>query len=310
MIKGEKEYSIMNQLTKFYKGKNVLVTGGAGFIGSHLVEKLVELGSHVTVLDNFSSGKLSNLGSVLNHITLIYADITSHYSVLKATLNKDYIFHLAAMVSIPHSLRYPELCHKINVDGTVNILDGCRQHHVKRLIFASSSAIYGDRIDVCCEDDEPNPLTPYAQSKLDSEGYCKHFSTKYGIQTSSLRYFNVYGERQNPLGDYAGVIAKFKRNLLSNNTLTIYGNGQQTRDFIHVSQVVDANLKIALAQTNPGETFNVGTGKSINLLELINNLEKELNVKRKDVIFKESRTFDILHSKANCSKYEKAITNL
>jgi UDP-glucose 4-epimerase len=300
----------MNKLKDFYNGKNVLVTGGAGFIGSHLVEKLVELGAHVSVLDNFSSGKLANLSSVLSHINILYADVTSHYSALKATFNKDIVFHLAAMVSIQQSTRYPELCNKINTAGTVNILDGCRQNHVGTMVFSSSSAIYGNRHDACSEDDIPNPQTPYAHSKFEAEQFCSHFGEKYNFKTSCLRYFNVYGERQNPNGSYAGVVAQFTDNLRNNKPLVIYGDGQQTRDFVHVSHVVEANLNIPLLDTKHGETFNIGTGKSINLFQLIKNLEQELNIQPQEIVFKESRQFDITHSLSNCNKYHQAVQNL
>lgn len=299
----------MKNLKDFYAGKNVLVTGGAGFIGSHLVEKLVELGAHVSVLDNFSSGKLSNLSSVISYISILYSDITSHYSALKATFNKDIVFHLAAMVSIQQSTQHPELCKKINTTGTVNLLDGCRQNHVGTFVFASSSAVYGSRIDACSEDDTPNPQTPYAESKFEAEQFCAHFAEKYNFKTSCLRYFNVYGERQNYGGNYASVVAQFTDSLINQKPLVIYGDGQQTRDFVSVADVVEANLNIPLLDTKPGETFNIGTGKSINLFELIKTLEQKLDMRPQEIVFKESRQFDITHSQANCTKYKQALEN-
>ncbi len=297
----------MSQVEKGYKGKRVLVTGGAGFIGSHLVEKLVSLGAHVSILDNFSSGNLQNIRSVFTHVNLFYADITSSYSCMKATANKDYVFHTAAFVSVPGSVENPDACHKINAQGTRNVLEGCKENGVKSLVFSSSSAVYGNRDDICKESDAPNPLSPYAQSKLDGEVLCKEYAQENSMHTACLRYFNVYGDRQDPHGHYAAVVAKFKQNLQEHKPLIIYGDGMQTRDFINVSDVVQANLKIALRDNKPGEIFNVGSGKSINLLDLIELLEKELNITREEIKYMPARSGDITHSLGACDKYKQAI---
>ena len=214
----------MKKLKKFYEGKKVLVTGGAGFIGSHLVEKLVELGARVTVLDNFSSGKIHNLKKILQRITIIYSDVSFDHVGLKATHSQDIVFHLAAMVSVPQSIKYPDLCEKINVQGTKNLLNGCVKNHVGTLILSSSCAIYGNKFGPCCESDLPSPLSPYAQSKLSAEILCQKYSQDFSLKTACLRYFNVYGDRQNFNGDYAAVIAKFKYNLENNLPITVFGD--------------------------------------------------------------------------------------
>ena len=297
----------MKSLEAFYKGKNVLVTGGAGFIGSHLVEALIKFGARVTILDNFSTGSLNNLTSVLTLINLFYADISSPYSCLKATKNKDMVFHLAAFISVPGSISNPDLCYTINTQGTKNLLEACKEYEVKTFMLSSSAAVYGNKNESCIETDAPNPQSPYAQSKIDGERLCKEYAEKESFNTACLRYFNVYGERQNPNGEYAAAAAKFKQNLLSKQPLTIYGDGKQTRDFIHVSKIVEANLKIAMMENLKGDIFNIGSGKSIDLFQLIEQLEQELNVKKTDITFQGSRKGDILHSQANCEKYQKEV---
>lgn len=293
----------MNHLERFYQGKKVLVTGGAGFIGSHLTERLIKLGAHVTVLDNFSTGKLANLKPIITRINLMYADVTSPYSCVKATYGKDVVFHLAAFISVPLSLKNPAVCSAINTDGTRNILEGCREAEVPSLVFSSSSAVYGNKETPCNESDTPNPLTPYASTKLEGEKLCKKYAQECGMNTVCLRYFNVYGDRQNPNGEYAAVVAKFKDCLNNKKPITIFGNGQQTRDFIHVSKVVDANLMMGMQTGKVGEVFNVATGKSINLIQLIKQLEQELKLKPADILYEPTRSGDIMHSQANCTKY-------
>jgi len=294
----------MEQFQKFYEKKRVLVTGGAGFIGSHLVEKLVSLRAQVTVLDNFSTGCLNNLKNVANAITILYSDVRSAYACTKATVGHDIVFHLASFISVPDSIKQPELCHNINVAGTVNMLEACSKNKAKTLIFSSSSAVYGQTNKVVSEDDPLNPMSPYATSKLEAETACKQYAALFGVDTAILRYFNVYGERQNPQGPYAAVVAKFTQQLLNGQPLTIFGDGTQTRDFINVSDVVQANLALGMRENQKGEVFNIGSGKSITLLELIDQLEQELKVKRTTLDFQPPRYGDILNSKANCAKYK------
>jgi UDP-glucose 4-epimerase len=294
----------MKSLKAFYNKKKVLVTGGTGFIGSHIVEALVKHGAIVTILDNLSTGNINNVKNVLPFISLIYGDITNKFTCFNATKNQQIVFHLAALVSVAYSTQYPDICHKINVEGTKNILEGCKKNNVETFVFSSSAAVYGNRNNKCKETDTPNPTSPYAESKLIGEQLSKKYANQYNINTIALRYFNVYGKRQNPNGNYAAVVAKFTHNLKNNIPLTIFGDGKQTRDFIQVSKIALANLNIATHKNLKGEIFNIASGKSINLFELITQLEKETNTKQVDLIFKAKRPGDILHSLANCDKYK------
>lgn len=298
---------VMKPIETFYKNKNVLVTGGAGFIGSHLVEELVKKGAKVTILDNFSSGNINNLKNVFPYINILYGDVTNTFTCANATTNKEIVFHLAALVSVDYSIKNPSLCYAINIKGTRNLLEACKKNNVKAFIFSSSAAVYGNKNSSCKETDTPNPQSPYAISKLESEKLCKEYSEKYLISTTCLRYFNVYGERQNPNGDYAAVVAKFKYNLENNLPITIFGDGKQTRDFVHVSKVVEANLQMGTKSNLNGEIFNIASGTSINLFELIEQLEKETKHKKTDIIFQSARPGDILNSSANCQKYNHCI---
>lgn len=299
----------MESLQSFYNKKRVLVSGGAGFIGSHLVEKLVALGARVTVLDNFSTGNLTNLKSVAPIITLLYADIRSAYSCLKATHQQDIVFHTAAFTSVPESIKNADLCYKVNIEGTENLLEGCKKNNVKTFILSSSSAVYGSKSGICSESDFPSPESPYAISKHEAEILCQKYTVAHGLCTAILRYFNVYGDRQNPHGTYAAVVARFKQQLLTGQPVTIFGDGTQTRDFVHVSQVVDANLILGMNESLQAEIFNIGSGKSVNLFQLIQQLEQELNVTKTDITFLPSRQGDIAHSTANCAKYSAIIQN-
>jgi UDP-glucose 4-epimerase len=292
----------MNSLQSFYTKKRVLVTGGAGFIGSHLVEKLVSLGAHVTVMDNFASGNLSNLKSVVGSINLLYADVRSPYSCLKATTTQDIVFHLAAFISVPESIMFPEVCKSVNTTGTANMLEAARRNNVKTFILSSSSAVYGSKEGSCSEADALDPLTPYAESKCEAEALCKEFAIKHNLNVASLRYFNVYGQRQNAHGTYAAVIAKFKDQLLKNEPLTIYGDGSQTRDFVEIEKITQANLLIGSASELNGDVFNVGSGQSLSLLKLVNKLEHELSVNNKGLVFQPARQDDITHAQADCTK--------
>ena len=297
-----------HQLKAFYANKKVLVTGGAGFIGSHIVDRLVELNAKVTVLDNFSTGSMNNLRNVLPFINLQYADVTSPYSTMQGTANKDVVFHLAAFISVPDSIRHPAHCQLVNEIGTANTLNACIKNNVKSLVFSSSAAVYGNKSTPCSEDDIPNPQSPYATSKLAGEVLCRNAAAQYGIATTALRYFNVYGERQNPNGNYAAVVAKFTDCLRQRQPITIFGDGSQTRDFIHVSKVATANLVAGMALHHVGEIINVATGSSVNLLELITQLEHELSLTRTEVLFQETRDGDIKHSSAHCSKLINLLT--
>lgn len=293
----------MKLVKEFYKNKKILITGGAGFIGSHIAEELIKYDAQVTILDNFSTGNINNLLNTFPRINVLYGDITNPFTCINATKEKDFVFHLAALASVKQSIQFPEICDKINIEGTKNLLEGCIKNKVSIFVFSSSAAVYGNKNDHCKEDDQLDPLSPYAQSKIAGEQLCKKYSNEYEINTACLRYFNVYGERQNPDGEYAAVVAKFTENLKNKKPITIFGDGKQTRDFIHVSKVVEANLKIGMQKSLKGETYNIATGKSIDLFELIDKLEKETKNKKVNILFKPSRKGDILHSLANCTKY-------
>lgn len=294
-------------LKKFYKDKKVLVTGGAGFIGSNLCKELIKQKAKVTILDNFSSGNLNNLKSIISQVNIIYGDISNPFTCKKITIEKDIVFHLAAISSVIQCAKNKEACNNVNIEGTKNLLKACIKNNVKKFIFSSSAAVYGNRNDKSKETDTLNPQSEYAKSKVEGEKLCQKFSEKYNLQTANLRYFNVYGENQNPNGEYSAVVAKFKYNLINKLPITIYGNGKQTRDFINVNKVVLANLIIATKKYIYGETMNIATGKSINLFELIKLLEKENNIKNKEIAYQPQRNGDILNSFADCQKFKKLI---
>ncbi|MFA5306237.1 MAG: NAD-dependent epimerase/dehydratase family protein [Candidatus Babeliales bacterium] len=297
----------METMQRFYEGKRVLVTGGAGFIGSHLVEKLVGLGAHVTILDNFTTGSLRNLKTVVHAINIMYADVRSSYSCFKASLEQDIVFHLAALISVPESVSNPDLCYRINIDGTQNMLEASKKNLASTFVYASSSAIYGAKDGLCDETDTPHPQSPYAISKYRGEQLCQHYTRTYGMNTAILRYFNVYGERQNPQGPYAAVRAKFAHLLRAGSPLTIYGDGTQTRDFINVVNVVEANLAAGMYPALYGDIFNVASGTSISLRELISQLEQELGIHHTELIFEPTRPGDIQRSQASTAKLQKLL---
>lgn len=297
----------MEHVKQFYKNKRVLVTGGAGFIGSHIVEALIEAQAHVTILDNFSSGSISNLRSVVGNITVLYSDIRSLHSCIKATENKDVVFHCAAQISVPQSIQDPTGCYAINIDGTHNILEACKKTGVSSFVFSTSASVYGNREGICHETDTPAPCSPYAISKLKGEELCKQYALEASMNIGCLRYFNVYGPRQNPHGAYAAVVTKFTHQLQNHEPLTVFGDGNQTRDFIHVANVAQANLHVGSLQGLTGEIFNIATGTSISLLTLINNLEAQLAIKSVGLIHQAPRQGDILHSLASVQKYRNLV---
>lgn len=288
-----------------YTSLPVLVTGGCGFIGSHIVEKLVLLGAQVTIIDNLSTGSLSNIESIKDKVTFIQASITDKESCLLATQGQQIIFHLAALVSVAESVNNPALCYDVNINGTFNILEAARINKVKKFILSSSSAVYGNTEQPCSEQIPCQPESPYGFSKYIDELLCKQYAHMYGLETLILRYFNVYGPRQNPHGSYAAVVAKFTEQIKKNLSITIFGDGQQTRDFIHVNDVVNANLTLAMTptSTNNSDIFNIGTGKSMTLLELIDRLKQEHPNYTKPIHFEPARAGDLKHSKADCSKF-------
>jgi len=273
-----------------------LVTGGGGFIGSHLVDALLARGDKVRVLDNFSSGKLENLQHNIEKIELITGDLCDSAILSAAVEGVDLIFHEAAFVSVPQSMEDPESCFDINVNGTGKMLSAARAAGVKRVVLASSAAIYGENDSVpLSEDEEPDPVSPYAASKLINEIYARLFTTDLGLDVVALRYFNVFGPRQNPASDYAAVIPIFISALENEGEPVIFGDGLQSRDFVYVSDIVQANLLAAESVQAPGNVINICSGQEINLLDLLETLAIIYNRKIKPE-FKEVRPGDINRS--------------
>jgi UDP-glucose 4-epimerase len=276
-----------------------LVTGGAGFIGSHLVEELLKRNYEVKVLDNFSTGKRENLKEFEKDIELIEGDIRSYHIVEKAVKGIDIILHQAALPSVPRSIKDPITTNEVNVGGTLNILEGAKENKVKRVVFASSSSVYGDTPTLPkSEDMIPNPLSPYAVSKLAGENYCQVYSRIYGIETVILRYFNVFGPRQDPSSQYSAVIPKFIKAIKEDKRPIIYGDGTQSRDFTYVANVVEANILAASSEVDSGIIMNCACGGQITLNELVNEINKILK-KNIEPIYDEPRIGDIKHSYAD-----------
>lgn len=281
--------------------ERILVTGGAGFIGSHIVDSLVLKGYEVVVLDNLSTGRISNLKSHLKSgsIRFIQGDVRDSSIVRKSINGSDAVVHLAAITSVTQSIKKPSVVNDVNVSGTLNVLKASLQSRVKRFVYVSTTAVYGDSLPPVKEDMLPKPLSPYGASKLAGEHYCLSIWKTFGLPIIILRYFNVYGRRMVTNG-YAPVISSFVRCMKNNGSILIYGDGEQTRDFIHVSDAVEAVL-LGLKAERSGEIFNIGTGKptSINQLAqlLIDLTGKEIRVKRK-----EARAGEVRHSHANASK--------
>ncbi len=287
--------------------KLYLVTGGAGFIGSHIAEALVKRGERVRVFDNLMTGKRENLDHLAGKIEFIEADIRDYTSIRQALDGVGIVYHEAAIPSVPRSVAEPQLNHDANVNGTFNVLMAARDAGVKRVIFAASSSAYGDtEVLPKVETMLPNPLSPYAAAKLFGELYCQTFTRVYGLETVALRYFNVFGPRQDPTSPYSGVISKFVTSLLNNQAPTIFGDGEQSRDFTYVANVVDANLRAAEAPEAAGEVMNLGIGQRITLNQLFEELQKIIGTNLKPH-YEETRAGDVRHSLADISRAEKLL---
>ncbi len=280
----------------------MLVTGGAGFIGSHLVDRLVLDGFHVGVLDNFGKGDWK--GSSHGKNPCIHrGDVTDRDFVKGVVKEYDIIFHEAALVSTEMSTKDLASLHATNVDGTINLLSAAAKSNIERFVYASSAAVYGETFDgLVKEEDFPNPISPYGFSKLEGEKYCRFFGTMYGFRTVCLRYFNVYGPRQRP-GPYGGVISTFTQRLVNGEAPVIFGNGAQTRDFVHVSDVVEANLLALRSKLPPGEAFNISTGKPTRISLLASRLCELTGRTSVKPIHAPGRTGDIKYS---CGDFAKA----
>jgi nucleoside-diphosphate-sugar epimerase len=258
--------------------KRVVVTGGAGFIGSHIARRLVNDGFKVVVLDNLSEGKMANIADIKDKITFYKEDILNLNILEKLFSGISYIFHEAAIRSVPRSVANPLETIKVNIEGTLNVLLAARKNKAKRVIFASSSSVYGEqKKQSLSEDLPPNPLSPYALSKLTGELMLKQFADLYGLETISLRYFNVFGPYQDPANEYANVIPIFITKMLNNEAPVIHWDGQQSRDFTYIDNVVEANMLAMKVSKTSGEIINVCEGKTTSINELFELINKNLH---------------------------------
>lgn len=276
-----------------------LVTGGAGFIGSHLVEALATRGSRVRVLDDFSTGLRENLAHIRPAPEIVEGDLADPAAVNRAAEGATVVFHLGAVASVQRSIEDPAFSHRVCATGTVHVLDAARRSGVRRVVYAASSSAYGIPVgEVQTEEDPPRPLSPYAAAKLAGEGYAQAFAASYGLETVSLRFFNIFGPRQRADSPYSGVIAIFAAAMAEGRQPIVHGDGLQTRDFTYVTNVVQALLKAAEAPRVSGRTYNVGTGRRVTILDLMTVLNRLLgtNVEPR---FGPPRSGDVRHSCAD-----------
>jgi nucleoside-diphosphate-sugar epimerase len=284
-----------------------LVTGGAGFIGSHLVERLVQNGSSVRVLDNFSTGKRENIAPFSNAIELVEGDISDPDTCDRACDGVDVVLHEAALPSVPKSIVDPVSSHRVNIDGTFNMLEAARDAGVRRFVYAASSSAYGESETLPkVESIPPSPLSPYAVQKLAAEHYCTVFARCYGLQTLSIRYFNVFGSRQDPTSQYAAAIPAFVTSILRDQPPTVYGDGEQTRDFTFIENVVQANLLAAQAKETCGQVINVAAGERVSVNAVIEQINALLG-KNVQPEYVDPRPGDIKHSWADVTLASQVI---
>lgn len=284
-----------------------LVSGGAGFIGSHVVEALLEQGEQVRVLDNFFTGRRENLADFGGKLDLICGDVRDYPTVQKAVAGVDYVLHLAAIPSVIRSVEDPLLTNQVNVEGTLNLLQASRKSSVKRVVYSSSSSIYGDSPELPRREEmTPSPLSPYSLQKLVGENYCSLFYRLYSLETVILRYFNVYGPRQDPSSIYSGVISRFITALLTDQAPIIYGDGEQTRDFSFVSDVAWATVAAARAPGVAGEILNIAAGQAYSLHQLLAILKEETG-SRLPPVYQEARPGDVRHSLGDISRSKAAL---
>ena len=279
-----------------------LVTGGAGFIGSNTVDELVRRGHSVVVLDDLSSGKEDNLAEVRNKITFIKGSITDIEVVRKAMHEAEYVLHLGARTSVPRSVKDPIETNKINIDGTLNVLVAAKELKVKRVVFAASSSAYGETPTLPkVETMQPQPISPYGVTKFVGELYGQTFGRCYGLENVALRYFNIFGSRQDPSSPYSGVLAKFCTAFLEDTPPVVFGDGEQTRDFTYVENAVQANLLACEAPNVSGKVFNVGVGGRVSLNEVLRELGK-ITSKTLETKYEPPREGDIRDSQADISQ--------
>ncbi|MDO9518785.1 MAG: SDR family oxidoreductase [Pseudohongiella sp.] len=282
-----------------------LVTGGAGFIGSHIAAYLCSQGADVRVLDNLSTGKRRNLDGL--PVTFIHGDIRDPGCVAGAVEGVDTVFHQAALCSVARSMADPAATHDVNVTGTLTVLDAARNAQVRRFVMASSSSVYGDTEEFPTHEEmKTNPLSPYAVSKLICEFYCQLYWKAYRLDTVALRYFNVFGPRQDPDSEYSAVIPRFVQAMVHGVSPHIYGDGSQSRDFTFVNDVVQANIAAATSAYAPGQVMNIACGNRRSLLDLISNLESIMQCRSRPV-FETARKGDVKHSQASIEKAQSLI---
>jgi len=285
-----------------------VVTGGAGFIGSHIVEELLRRNETVTVIDNFSTGKRENVRPFEGAADVIDADISQAKNLAQILKGAEYVIHQAAIPSVPKSIIDPVKSHEANVNGTLQLLMACREAGVKRVVYASSSSLYGDSPTLPKHEGMmPNPLSPYGAQKLFGETYCQVFTRSYGLETVSLRYFNVFGPRQDATSQYSGVLALFIPAVLEGRRPTIYGDGEQSRDFTYVKNVVEANLLACKAAGVAGQFFNVACGDRITVNSMLQQINK---ITGKDIspVYADARAGDIKHSQADISRAKERLS--
>jgi nucleoside-diphosphate-sugar epimerase len=278
-----------------------LVTGGAGFIGSNIVDELVRRGHSVTVLDDLSSGKESNLAGVRDKIELRIGSVTDMAAVQQACHGAEYVIHLAARTSVPRSVADPLDTNHANIDGGLNVLVAARDAKVRRFVYAASSSAYGETPTLPkVETMQPDPISPYGVTKYVGELYAQVFGRVYGLENASLRYFNVFGPRQDPTSQYSGVLSRFMLAAIEGKPLVIFGDGEQSRDFTYVENIVDETLRACEANEASGKVFNAGTGVRITLNQVLRQLEK-VSGKKIQAKYEPPRSGDILHSQADIS---------
>ncbi len=291
-----------------------LVTGGAGFIGSNLADELIRQGAKVRIIDNFVTGNRENLEEISGDFEFVEGDLNDDVALGRAISDVDVVFHQAALPSVPRSVDNPRETHEACVNATFNLLVTAKDAGVKRVIYAASSSAYGDQPTLPkLETMNPEPLSPYAAAKLMGEYYCRVFNEVYGLETLSLRYFNVFGPRQNPSSTYSGVISRFIDALMKNETPVIYGDGEQSRDFTYVANVVNANIRAAQTSSGVGQVMNVANGERVSLNELLGTLKGITGRDGVAVEYLPERRGDVKHSQADNKRavewlsYEKLI---
>lgn len=305
--------TILNLLPEVTHGRvgaanlKILVTGGAGFIGSHIVTALVERGDSVRVLDNLDTGKRENLAHLADQVELLVGDLTDANVIAKAVTGVEVVFHQAALASVPRSVAAPLDTNAVCVTGTVNVLDAARKAGVRRVVYAGSSSAYGnDPKPAKSETDLPAPLSPYAAAKLSAEYYCRAFTETFGLETVTIRYFNVFGPRQDPNSEYSAVIPIFVSKMIRGERPTVYDDGRQSRDFTYVSDIVRGNLLAADAPAVAGKVINVATGKQFTLLDLVASINQVLGT-HIEPVFAPARPGDVRESLADISLARKLL---